>query len=165
MLVRFFFHWATTGTPNEVDFFGCAHGRWKFLGQGLNPNHRSDNARSLTARPPEIDIFNFPIFWIKKLRHNVVKCISQGHVSSKIQSQNLNPVVRCTVSTQRPCCHITPICVSVCVLTVVWRGRLVGKKMKLLAVGCFLQRRLWSQDAQSHCVLRTPSREKSAGRD
>lgn len=29
-------------------FFGHAHTMWKFLGQGSNPCHRSDNARSLT---------------------------------------------------------------------------------------------------------------------
>ena len=29
-------------------FFGCAHGMWKFLGQGWNPRHSSDNAGSLT---------------------------------------------------------------------------------------------------------------------
>ena len=25
-------------------YFGCACGKWKFLGQGLNPHHSSDNA-------------------------------------------------------------------------------------------------------------------------
>ena len=29
-------------------FFGCARGMWKFLGQGLNLGHSSDNAASLT---------------------------------------------------------------------------------------------------------------------
>ena len=33
--------------------FGPAHGMWKFPGQGLNLNHSSDNAESLTARPSE----------------------------------------------------------------------------------------------------------------
>ena len=33
-------------------FFGCTCGMWKFLGQGLNLSHGSDNAESLTARPP-----------------------------------------------------------------------------------------------------------------
>ena len=30
----------------------CAHGMQKFLGQGLNLYHSSDNAESLTSRPP-----------------------------------------------------------------------------------------------------------------
>ena len=30
----------------------CIHGMQKFSGQGLNPSHSSDNARSSTARPP-----------------------------------------------------------------------------------------------------------------
>lgn len=38
----------------------------------------------------EIDIFNFPILQVKKLKHKGVKYISQGHVSSKIQNQDLN---------------------------------------------------------------------------
>ena len=29
-------------------FFGCTPGMQKFLGQGLNPSHSSDNTRSLT---------------------------------------------------------------------------------------------------------------------
>ena len=33
-------------------FFGHAHGLQKFPGQGSNPHHSSDNARSLTTRPP-----------------------------------------------------------------------------------------------------------------
>ena len=32
-----------------VCLFVCTHGMWKFLGQGLNPCHRSDNAGSLTS--------------------------------------------------------------------------------------------------------------------
>ena len=32
--------------------FGHAYGMQKFPGQGLNPSHRSDNAESLTTRPP-----------------------------------------------------------------------------------------------------------------
>ena len=39
-------HWATVGT---LFFFGCTHGIHKFLGQGLNPYHSSDNARFLTC--------------------------------------------------------------------------------------------------------------------
>ena len=33
-------------------FFDHTHKMWKFPGQGLNPCHSSDNARSLTNRPP-----------------------------------------------------------------------------------------------------------------
>ena len=33
-------------------FFGCAHGMWKFPGQGLNQSHSSDNTESLTTRLP-----------------------------------------------------------------------------------------------------------------
>ena len=33
-------------------FFYYAHGIWKFLGQGLNLSHSSDNAMSLTNGPP-----------------------------------------------------------------------------------------------------------------
>ena len=36
-----------------VFFFGCAHDMYKLPGQGLNPCHSSDNAKSLTVRPPE----------------------------------------------------------------------------------------------------------------
>ena len=40
-------------------FFGCAQGMWKFLGQGLNLSHSSDNARSLTCwASRELWIFN-----------------------------------------------------------------------------------------------------------
>ena len=35
-----------------LGFFGHAWGMQKFLGLGLNPSHSSDNAESLTARPP-----------------------------------------------------------------------------------------------------------------
>ena len=35
-----------------IYFFGHSHGMQKFLGQGSNPGHSSDNARSLTAQPP-----------------------------------------------------------------------------------------------------------------
>ena len=40
----------------SLSVFGCTHGTWKFLGQGLNlchsrdPSHSSDNAGSLTTR-------------------------------------------------------------------------------------------------------------------
>ena len=43
---------------NEKNFFGLAQGMWKFPGQRLNlrhssdPSHSSDNAKSLTAKPP-----------------------------------------------------------------------------------------------------------------
>ena len=33
-------------------FFGCTYGMWKFPGQGSNLRHSSNNAGSLTARPP-----------------------------------------------------------------------------------------------------------------
>ena len=33
--------------------FGHTHGMHKFLSQGSNQSHSSDNAESLTARPPE----------------------------------------------------------------------------------------------------------------
>ena len=33
-------------------FFGYSHGMKKFLGQGLNLSHSSDNAESLSIRPP-----------------------------------------------------------------------------------------------------------------
>ena len=33
-------------------FFGCAHGMWKFPGQGSNLSHIRDDAGSLTTRPP-----------------------------------------------------------------------------------------------------------------
>ena len=33
-------------------FFGCTHSMRKFPDQGSNLCHRSDNAKSLTARPP-----------------------------------------------------------------------------------------------------------------
>ena len=33
-------------------YLGRACGMWKFLGQGANPSHISDRARSSTARPP-----------------------------------------------------------------------------------------------------------------
>ena len=33
---------------------------WKFLGQGLNPSHRSDNTKFLTIRPPA----NSPYFFL-----------------------------------------------------------------------------------------------------
>ena len=45
--------------------FGQTHGMWKFLGQGLklshssNPSHSSDNAESLTVRPPGNSKQNF----------------------------------------------------------------------------------------------------------
>lgn len=38
-------------------FFGGAHSTGKFLGQGLNLRHSSDNAKSLTPRPPGISHF------------------------------------------------------------------------------------------------------------
>ena len=31
-----------TTTPSFINFFGCAHGMWKFPGQGSNPCHSSD---------------------------------------------------------------------------------------------------------------------------
>ena len=34
-------------------FFGCACTMWKFPGQGSNLRHSSDNAESLTTKPPE----------------------------------------------------------------------------------------------------------------
>ena len=40
-------------------FFACAHDMWKFLGQGWNLRHSSDNAESLTTRPPENSSFEF----------------------------------------------------------------------------------------------------------
>ena len=36
----------------SVFFFGCAHGIQKFLGQGSNLSHSSDDAKSLTTRTP-----------------------------------------------------------------------------------------------------------------
>ena len=48
-------------------FFGCAHGRWKFPGQGLNQSHSSENVRSLTAEPPKnSNTFFFLLFRAKK---------------------------------------------------------------------------------------------------
>ena len=45
-----------------VLFFGCASSTRKFLGQGLNPSHSSENTRSLlTTRPPE-DFCNLKSF-------------------------------------------------------------------------------------------------------
>ena len=52
-----------------VCFFGCTHGLWKLLGQGLNlhhssyPNQSSDIARSLTScATRELPCCNFPTF-------------------------------------------------------------------------------------------------------
>ena len=39
--------------------FGCAHGMWKFLGQGSKLSHSNDDAKSLTSRPPENSICGF----------------------------------------------------------------------------------------------------------
>ena len=43
--------------PNQTYkiFFilGHTHGMQKFLSQGSNPSHSSDNAKSLNSRPPE----------------------------------------------------------------------------------------------------------------
>ena len=36
----------------SIIFFGCAHGLWKFPGQGENVSNSSDNTQPLTARPP-----------------------------------------------------------------------------------------------------------------
>ena len=36
----------------HMQFFGRTHGMQKFPGQGTNPSHSSDNAKSLTTRPP-----------------------------------------------------------------------------------------------------------------
>lgn len=48
-------------------FFGRAHSMRKFLGQGLNPNHSSDDARSLTARVPgnayHFQVYMHPVVW------------------------------------------------------------------------------------------------------
>ena len=50
-------------------FFGHSRGIWKFLGQGSNlshssdPSHTSDNARSLTTRPPENSSITFFFFF------------------------------------------------------------------------------------------------------
>ena len=39
-------------SPIHRYIFGCVHGMWKFSGQGLNLGHSSDNAESVTTRPP-----------------------------------------------------------------------------------------------------------------
>ena len=44
---------------NFFFFFGCNHSKQKFLGQGLNSSHNSDNARSLTTLPPGNSTANF----------------------------------------------------------------------------------------------------------
>jgi len=54
-----FVSWCCRDTANPVVpqwellfFAGCAPGMLKFPDQGSNPQHSSDNARSLTTRPP-----------------------------------------------------------------------------------------------------------------
>ena len=42
-------------------FFGHLWGIWKFLGQGSNPQHSADNARSLTVRPSGNSFFPLPL--------------------------------------------------------------------------------------------------------
>ena len=41
--------------------FGCTRGMQKFLGQGSNLSHSSDNTESLTARLPGNSLKSFPI--------------------------------------------------------------------------------------------------------
>ena len=40
-------------------FLGCACSLQKFPGLGSNPYHSSDNAKSLTARPPRNSYFKY----------------------------------------------------------------------------------------------------------
>lgn len=51
----------------RVFCFGHAHGMWKFLGQGSNPHHSNNNARSLTWQDtrelPGREFFIF-YFWL-----------------------------------------------------------------------------------------------------
>ena len=50
--------WVNNGYYLFIYLFGYTLGMWKFLGQGLNPNHSSDNTKSLIARPPGNSLFH-----------------------------------------------------------------------------------------------------------
>ena len=52
---------------NTFPFIGCTQGMWKFLGQGWNPCHSSDNTRSLTVRPSgnSKNTFSFFLFFLQ----------------------------------------------------------------------------------------------------
>ena len=54
---------------NVICFFGYAHGMWKFLGQGWNQHHSSDNTRSSRARLPGNSQICFSLITSKLNRH------------------------------------------------------------------------------------------------
>ena len=86
-------------------FFGCAHGKWKFPGQGSNPwhtsnpSHCSDNTGSLTCCTKR-ELLDF-IF------NNEDDNINNTCKHSKIISYNYNSCIllsHLNITTQRRCC-------------------------------------------------------------
>ena len=67
----------TTFPLSGVPFLGCAHGMWKFLGQGENPYHSSDpshcndNASSLTSYTTRNSIPSFFFFLLLEFYHSL----------------------------------------------------------------------------------------------
>ena len=55
-------------------FFDRTNGIWKFLGQGSNLNHGSNNAGSLTAEPPENACIVILIKLLKEYFLDLYKC-------------------------------------------------------------------------------------------
>lgn len=68
-----------------------------------------------------------------------VKYAFQSHVSSKIQSQDSNPGSQTPQSPLKVTLPYRPlsVCVYTYILTMVWKGKLIGKKLKLLVCWSF----------------------------
>ena len=76
-------------------YFGYAHNTQKFPGQGSNPHHSSDNARSSTARPPgNSKCNNFNIICLKLIISiNFTKYIMDLYRLTYIYSETFSQII------------------------------------------------------------------------